>query len=74
MFVSVSAGVTHSCGLRTDDAIECWGDNHFGKPQAPAGPFGLLDTPLGPSSAQSNYRNNAQTLGGGGRPSRSPAV
>ncbi|MDE0162479.1 MAG: RCC1 domain-containing protein, partial [Acidimicrobiaceae bacterium] len=27
----------HSCGLRTDDTITCWGDNEYGQADAPAG-------------------------------------
>ena len=29
-FVSVSAGNDHTCGLRTDGSVECWGSNEGG--------------------------------------------
>ena len=29
-FASVSAGVFHTCGVRTDGAVECWGSNEDG--------------------------------------------
>ena len=38
-FVAVSAGTWHSCGLRTDGSITCWGDNEFGQADAPFGEF-----------------------------------
>ena len=38
-FTQVSAGGAHSCGLRTDGSIECWGDNGFGRSDAPGGSF-----------------------------------
>lgn len=36
---SVSAGGTHSCGVKADGTIACWGDNAFGQSDAPAGAF-----------------------------------
>ena len=38
-FVSVSAGETHSCGIRIDGPAECWGNNGFGRATPPDGPF-----------------------------------
>ena len=38
-FTAVSAGEDHSCGLRTDSTIVCWGSNWRGKSDAPAGTF-----------------------------------
>ena len=38
-FKAVSAGEYHSCGLRADDTITCWGDNSAGQTDAPAGAF-----------------------------------
>ncbi|MYI57770.1 MAG: hypothetical protein F4098_03760, partial [Acidimicrobiaceae bacterium] len=35
-FKAVSAGGTHSCGLRTDNTITCWGGNRYGQSNAPA--------------------------------------
>ena len=36
-FVAVSAGRDHSCRLRTDQTIKCWGSNNGGQSDAPAG-------------------------------------
>ena len=38
-FQTVSAGWSHSCGVRTDNTITCWGDNRYGEADAPAGAF-----------------------------------
>ena len=35
----VSAGGQHSCGIRTDATITCWGGNHLGQGDAPDGTF-----------------------------------
>ena len=39
VFTAVSSGYQHSCGLRTDGAIECWGLNNEGQSDAPGGNF-----------------------------------
>ena len=36
---SVSAGYGHSCGVKTDRTIECWGDNNHGQATPPTGTF-----------------------------------
>ena len=36
---TITAGWSHSCGLRTDDTIACWGNNEYGASDAPAGTF-----------------------------------
>lgn len=38
-FQSVSAGLFHNCGLRTDGTAACWGDNYAGMATAPSGTF-----------------------------------
>ncbi|MDE0606163.1 MAG: RCC1 domain-containing protein, partial [Acidimicrobiaceae bacterium] len=38
-FKAVTAGWSHSCGLRTDDTITCWGDNDDGQADPPTGNF-----------------------------------
>ena len=38
-FVSVSAGLSHTCGVRTDGAVACWGDDLFGEFMPPSGEF-----------------------------------
>jgi hypothetical protein len=35
----VSAGGYHTCGLRTDGTIACWGENYSGEATPPAGAF-----------------------------------
>ena len=38
-FKAVAAGGLHSCGLRTDNTITCWGHNIYGQADAPSGSF-----------------------------------
>ncbi len=38
-FASVSAGAYHTCGVRTDGTIACWGDNDYGQAAPPGGIF-----------------------------------
>ncbi|MCY4492347.1 MAG: S-layer homology domain-containing protein [Acidimicrobiaceae bacterium] len=38
-FSAVSAGSRHSCGLRTDNTVVCWGNNDAGQLDAPADTF-----------------------------------
>ena len=37
--VSISAGRYHSCGLRSDGGVVCWGRNDDGQTEAPAGRY-----------------------------------
>ena len=39
----VDAGEHHSCGVRTDGTITCWGDNEFGQAASPDGTFTMVD-------------------------------
>ena len=41
-FSAVSVGSQHSCGLRTDGTVECWGDDTVGQTRAPAGQFSAV--------------------------------
>ena len=41
-FKAVSAGWHHSCGLRTDATITCWGGNSDGQVDAPGGAFSAV--------------------------------
>ena len=43
-FTAISAGDEHSCGIRADNTIACWGDNIFGQADAPAGQFTAIST------------------------------
>ena len=36
-FTQISAGVNHTCGLRTDGSVTCWGNNSFGQATPPPG-------------------------------------
>ena len=39
---AVAAGTDHSCGLRTDGSITCWGDIILGQTNAPSGTFSAV--------------------------------
>ena len=41
-FSAVTAGWYHSCGLRTDNTIQCWGRNHVGQTGSPDGQFSAV--------------------------------
>ena len=38
-FAAVDAGSEHTCGLRTDNTIVCWGNNGWGQTEAPDGQY-----------------------------------
>jgi alpha-tubulin suppressor-like RCC1 family protein len=38
-FARISAGGLHTCGLRADNSITCWGDSDFGQLDAPEDSF-----------------------------------
>ena len=38
-FIAVSAGAGHSCAIRSDDTIVCWGSDSYGLTDAPTGGF-----------------------------------
>ena len=38
-FASVSAGSLHTCGVRANETVDCWGDNRYGQARPPAGAF-----------------------------------
>ena len=38
-FASVSAGSSHTCGVRSDGSVACWGYNEDGESTPPAGSF-----------------------------------
>ena len=50
-FKIVTAGSYHSCAVRTDDTITCWGRNDYGQTDAPSGTFKTVTTGGGYSCA-----------------------
>ena len=40
----MAAGDSHTCGVRTDGAVECWGSNSHGQIDAPEGAFTAVST------------------------------
>ncbi len=55
-FSAVSAGWNHTCALRTDRTLQCWGDSSVGKTDPPAGQFIAVSTGLDHSCAVSTSR------------------
>ena len=45
---SVDAGEQHTCGLRTNGTIACWGSDGFGQATPPAGQFAALSVHVSP--------------------------
>ena len=45
-YTAVAAGVWHSCGLRADDTVVCWGDNTEGQADTPEGTFTAISAGL----------------------------
>ena len=41
-YVAVSAGIRHSCAIREDGAITCWGWNEYGQTDTPTGSFSAV--------------------------------
>ena len=41
-YPSISAGGAHTCWLRTDDSVECWGSNEHGESNPPDGSFASI--------------------------------
>ena len=38
-FVQLSAGFSHTCALRFDGTVVCWGDDYYGESTPPSGTF-----------------------------------
>ena len=41
-FSAIAAGNFHSCGIKTDASVVCWGDNSSGQADTPAGRFSAI--------------------------------
>ncbi len=39
VYRQVSAGAYHTCAIKTDNTLACWGDNYYGQAIPPAGTF-----------------------------------
>jgi hypothetical protein len=58
-FTQVSAGHYHTCGLKTDGTLACWGDNSYGQASPPTAPVGgiaeypLIEPDAAPSESSS---------------------
>src|SRR5207249_9831732 len=61
-FTQVSAGAWHTCGLRPDGTVACWGNNTQGQATPPAGTF----TQVSAGGVGSGGRGGAGTVAGSG--------
>ena len=43
-YKAVAAGLAHTCAIRADDTITCWGNNAYGQIDAPAGTYKAVTT------------------------------
>ena len=48
VFVPVDVGWEHTCALRTDGSVACWGNSHNGQAGVLPGPVDYRDEPAGP--------------------------
>ncbi len=56
-YQAIDAGENHTCGIKIDNTIECWGDNTHGQTNAPAGQF-LSVSAGGVASCGINFDDN----------------
>ena len=50
-YTAITAGSNHSCALRTDATITCWGSNNHGRADAPTGQYTAITAGRGHSCA-----------------------
>lgn len=77
-FIQVAAGVFHTCALRSDYIIECWGDNSVGqaplsKASSSGGNYTQVSVGQAHSCAVENPSGNVECWGANGD-GRAPAV
>ena len=48
-FSTITAGWEHTCGLRTDNTVACWGNNYQGRSDPPGGQFSTITAGSGHS-------------------------
>ena len=45
-FIAIDAGTYHTCGLRPDGTVTCWGENSYGQSAPPSGTFTAVSAGL----------------------------
>ena len=76
-WVQLAPGFRHTCGLRRDGTVSCWGDSAFGQTEAPAGLFASVSVGTHTSCAldadgYATCWGTMQTWRGQDRPIQSP--
>ena len=69
-YAAVAAGSRHTCALRTDRTVVCWGINNTDQIDAPSGEFTALSAgrrPADPGTDFSRRVSEAERVGGGER-------
>ena len=61
-YQAIDAGKNHTCGIKLDNTIECWGDNTHGQTDAPEGQF-LSVSAGGVASCGINFDDNLECWG-----------
>ena len=61
-FVSVTAGDRHSCGLRSDGSVACWGSDEDGRATPPAGSFDSVSALVNPMDDHGNDFESATRI------------
>jgi len=51
-WIAVGAGDHHTCAVRSDQSLWCWGDNEYGQLVADTSPFSFQSTPIMVSGGQ----------------------
>ena len=67
-YQAIDAGKNHTCGIKQDNTVECWGDNTQGQTNAPEGQF-LSISAGGVYSCAINFENQLQCWGHAAIPS-----